>query len=289
VNPRRREILAALAPVAELALSRGQGRKLSPSAGIRAAATSIDTTEVSIYGAIGQGGWFDDSAVSAADFAQIMNGIDTPNIVLRMNSGGGDVFDGVAIHTLLARHPATVVGYVDGIAASAASFIMMACDKIMIARNAMMMVHDGMTFTYGNPDTHQRAADLLTKVSDNIADMYAVRAGGTEQDWRAAMSANGEDGTWYTGTEAVDAGLADAIVPKNDDPATSARARRALARYTGAPVYVAPEPEPVAAVIVAPVLVPAPIELPDYRDEVADTMLAFLAERMKANSEGGRA
>jgi ATP-dependent protease ClpP protease subunit len=266
MNKRRREIMNAMQPVVDVALARP-----AVVTGVTARVLNAATTEVTIYGAIGGGGW-DDTSVSASGMKQVLDAITTPNIDLHMNSGGGDVFDGTAIHTLIARHPAVVHGTVDGIAASAASFIMMACDKITTVRNGLWMIHDGMTVTYGGPATHQRNTDLLNKVSDNIADMYAVRAGGTAEDWRATMSKNGEDGTWYTGVEAVEAGLADSVSDdESDDPDVEDRARRILAHVgTGAPAYVTREREDIP---VEPVL--------DPRDEQARTMLAFLAERMK--------
>ncbi len=239
MNLRRREILAALDPVTESALSHPP----TGNSTIRVKALSADTTEIMVYGAIGQGGWFDDSAVSAADMSKVLAGITTPHIAVRINSGGGDVFDGVAIHTLLSRHSSTITVYIDGLAASAASFIAMAGDRIVIARNAMMMVHDGMTFAYGNADTMTRTAELLVKVSDNIADMYAERAGGTAAEWRERMTVNGEDGTWYTGREAVDAGLADETTADPDDEEVAARVRNNLKRFTNAPTYRAAVPE----------------------------------------------
>lgn len=233
MNKRRRELLAALQPAADLAMARGSAPDealkavgLPPTVQVKALST--DTTEVMIYGTIGGGGWFDEGGVTAVQMSNILRDITSANIHVRINSGGGDVFEGVAIHTLLARHPATVTTFIDGIAASAASFIAMAGDKVVSARNAMMMIHDGMTGTYGNPKTHRRAADLLDKVSDNIADMYAMRAGGTADEWRALMSVNEEDGTWYTGTEAVEAGLVDELVGEDGDEEVAARVRSAL-------------------------------------------------------------
>lgn len=273
MNVRRREILNAMQPVVDVALARPAVRSAVTARLIDAA-----TTEITVYGAIGGGGW-DETSVSAAGMKEVLDAVDTPNIKLFMNSGGGDVFDGVAIHTLIARHPAVVHGNVDGIAASAASFIMMACDKITTARNGLWMIHDGMTMTYGGPATHQRSTDLLHKVSDNIADMYAMRAGGDAADWRATMSKNGEDGTWYTGQEAVEAGLADAVGDDPDNPDVEDRARRILSRVgTGAPVYHARERslEPVQEEIDE-----SPVH--DPRDDVAATMLALLAERMKGH------
>lgn len=221
MNRRRKTILEALAPIADFAME--QARKMpapaatAPKLGVRNVGS--DTTEIMIYGVIGGGGWFDEGGVTSIQMSDALKEINTPNIHVRINSGGGDVFEGVAIHTLLSRHPATVTAYIDGHAASAASFIAMAGDKIVSARNAMMMIHDGMTFTYGGPKTHRRATDLLDKVSDNIADMYAFRAGGTAEEWRAVMSQNDEDGTWYTGVEALEAGLVDELVGQESDDA----------------------------------------------------------------------
>lgn len=212
---RYREILNALAPAAQIALERAKPRKDVPGLALRPAAEA-GGAELMIYGRIGGGGWFDEG-ISAADVAALLREAGPGSIDVRINSGGGDVFDGVAIHSLLARHPGTVTVYVDGLAASAASFIMLAGHRIVAARNSFVMIHDAMTGTYGNGDTHRAAADLLDKVSANIADMYAERAGEDVEHWRNLMTVNGEDGTWYTGQEALDAGLVDEITEVADD------------------------------------------------------------------------
>jgi ATP-dependent protease ClpP protease subunit len=225
MNKRTREILAALQPAADVALQRAKPRTDVPGLAMHARVSAEAPAELTIYGTIGGGGWFNDG-ISAADVESQLRAAGPGPINVRLNSGGGDVFDGIAIHTLLARHAGTVTVYVDGLAASAASFIMLAGDHIVSARNAMIMIHDGMTMTYGGPASHQRAMDLLTKVSDNIADMYAERAGEDPEFWRAAMSVNGEDGTWYTGQEALDAGLVDELttVPDDEDVQNVAKA-----------------------------------------------------------------
>jgi ATP-dependent protease ClpP protease subunit len=231
MNKRTREILAALQPAADVALQRAKPRADVPGLAMHARVSAEAPAELTIYGTIGGGGWFNDG-ISAADVESQLRAAGPGPINVRLNSGGGDVFDGIAIHTLLARHPGTVTVYVDGLAASAASFIMLAGDHIVSARNAMIMIHDGMTYTYGGPASHQRAMDLLTKVSDNIADMYAERAGEDPEFWRAAMSVNGEDGTWYTGQEALTAGLVDELttVPDDEDVQNVAKA---LAGWSG--------------------------------------------------------
>lgn len=217
MNKRQREILAKLQPAAEVALNRQPARPSSPPGLAMHKRVSADAAaELMIYGRIGGGGWFDEG-IGAADVAAALRDAGPGPVNVRLNSPGGDVFDGVAIHSLLARHPGTVTVYVDGLAASAASFIMLAGDRIVSARNAFVMIHGAMTGTYGNAGTHREAADLLDKVSDNIADMYAERAGEDPQHWRDLMDANREDGTWYTGQEAMDAGLVDELTEVPDD------------------------------------------------------------------------
>lgn len=218
-SKRRREILAALQPAADVAMCRECRDRDAESWKTRsglAVHNEGSTRELMIYGRIGGGGWFDEG-ISAADVVAALRELGPGHVDVRINSGGGDVFDGVAIHTLLARHSGGVTTYVDGLAASAASFIAMAGDRVVASRNSFMMIHDGMTMTYGNGDTHRGSADLLDKVSDNIADMYAEKAGEDVAHWRNLMTVNGEDGTWYTGQEALDAGLVDEITGATDD------------------------------------------------------------------------
>lgn len=222
MNKRRREILSKLAPAATFAMERATGpedritKRDVPGLAMTARPTAEAPAEIMIYGRIGGGGWFMDG-ISAADVAALLREAGPGPIDVRINSGGGDVFDGVAIHSLFARHPGTVTCYVDGLAASAASFIMLAGDRIVAARNSFVMIHDAMTYTYGNGDTHRAAGELLDKVSENIADMYAERAGEDVEYWRNLMTVNGEDGTWYTGLEALDSGLVDEVTGAADD------------------------------------------------------------------------
>lgn len=224
MNRRRRAILDALAPAITFAVERaGVDRPWTDAVGLsmRARPTAEAPGELLIYGRIGGGGFFMDG-ISAADVAAALKELGPGPLDVRINSGGGDVFDGVAIHSLLARHPGVVTVYVDGLAASAASFIMLAGDRVRASRNSMIMIHDAMTMTFGAASTHQRAIDLLAKVSENIADMYAEAAGEDAAYWRERMTENGEDGVWYTGAEALDAGLVDEIVggdgQEDDDP-----------------------------------------------------------------------
>lgn len=242
MNKRRREILDALTPAVHFAMQvRDKGKSPAlddalkiPGLAMTARASADAPAEIMIYGRIGGGGWFDEG-ITGSSIAALLKEIGPGPLNVRINSGGGDVFDGVAIHSLLARHPGTVTTYVDGLAASAASFIMLAGDRIVSARNAFVMIHDAMTSTYGNGDTHRAAGELLDKVSGNIADMYAERAGEDADHWRALMTVNGEDGTWYTGQEAMEAGLVDEIteVAEESEEADAVGTRSVAALLAG--------------------------------------------------------
>lgn len=173
---------------------------------IQRPASQASSADIYIYDEIGYFG------VSAADFVRDLASISVDEINLHINSPGGDVFDGVAIYQAIKDHNATVTTYVDSLAASAASFIAMAGNEVIIQRNAQMMIHDAHGLCIGNATDMQEMIDMLNRCSDNIADIYAQKAGGTVEDWRSAMRAE----TWYSAHEAVDAGLADRIGGSNE-------------------------------------------------------------------------
>lgn len=162
-----------------------------------------DEAEVFIYDAIG--GWW---GVEASQFVKDLSNVTASKITLRVNSPGGDVYDALAIMNALKRHDAHVTVTVDGIAASAASFLIQAADDIQMGKGAELMIHDALTIAIGNASDFREAADLLDRVSNTIASVYADRAGGTTEDWRERMTAE----TWYSAEEAVSAGLADSVV-----------------------------------------------------------------------------
>lgn len=160
-----------------------------------------DTADVYIYDEIG---WY---GVEAAGFVAEINALNVGNIRLHVNSPGGDAFDGVAIMNALRKHKACVRADVDGLAASAASYIVQGADHITMHSGSRMMIHDASGVAYGNAEELRELADLLEGVSNDIAGIYAERAGGTVEEWRERMRAT----TWYSAQEAVDAGLADEV------------------------------------------------------------------------------
>lgn len=196
--------------------------------------------DVFVYGTIG-GSWWDDDSPSAASFAKDLAALDVETINLYVNSPGGSVYDGIAMRNTLKRHPANVIAHVDGIAASAASFLITGGDEVVMGQNTELMIHDALTIAMGNAADMRSVADELDNVSDNIASMYASKAGGDVADWRALMIAE----TWYTADEAVAAGLADRVA---DTAATDVEDRFDLSVFAHAGRSEAPAPAALADV-----------------------------------------
>src|SRR5213076_1755873 len=167
--------------------------------------------EVMLYDEIG--GWF---GATADEFIADLRGITSPNLRVRINSPGGSVFEGIAIANALRSHTANVTVQVDSVAASIASVIAMAGDRVEMAPNSMLMIHDASGVCLGNAADMEEMAELLGLISDNIADAYAAKAGGTREQWRQAM----QQETWYLPEDAVAAGLADEALakPKTGEP-----------------------------------------------------------------------
>lgn len=159
------------------------------------------TADLYVYDEIGFFG------VTANDLIDQLRGLDATEIHVRLNSPGGEIFDGIAIYNALRSHSARVIVQVDSLAASIASVIAMAGDEVIMAPFSQMMIHDGLGMVVGNAADMREMADLLDRQSDNIAAIYQARAGGQTRTWRARMRAE----TWYSAQEAVDAGLADRV------------------------------------------------------------------------------
>lgn len=164
--------------------------------------------------------YIDELGVTAASFVKDLKAITAKTIDLHINSGGGLVFDGVAIYSALKNHPATVDVTVDGVAASAASFVAMAGDSIAIEKPAKMMIHDAGGLVLGVAADMRQMADILDELSDTIAGIYADRAGGSVAMWRERMQAE----TWFSAEQAVAVGLADRVA--NDTQAAAPEDRR---------------------------------------------------------------
>lgn len=168
------------------------------------------------------GGWDND----AGEFVRALHDITADRIDMHVNSPGGFVYDGVAMYEAVLAHPAHVTTRIDGLAGSAASFLALAGDDVEIARAGRMMIHDAQLVAMGSPAELREAADLGDEVSNDIASIYADRAGGTVAGWRKAMSAT----TWYSSAQAVDAKLADRVSGGRNDDGPDNRTRLIQAR-----------------------------------------------------------
>lgn len=183
-------------------------------------------TIIDLYDEIGAWG------VSARDFQARLRGA-SDDIVLRINSPGGDVFDGLAIFNAAVAHPGKVRVEIVGLAASIASLIAMAGDEIAIAENAFMMVHRAWGVTIGNEADHADAVGLLQAVDRSLAGTYAARTGQNVTAVRGMMNAE----TWMTADSAIEAGFATETLAPAD-----IRARFDLSIFAHAPAAL-PGPE----------------------------------------------
>jgi ATP-dependent protease ClpP protease subunit len=265
--------------------ARARAREDRPGFEIRNAAA--DEAELLIYDEIDS--WW---GVAAADIIAELASITAPNLRVRVNSPGGSVFEGLAIANALRSHPANVTVQVDGLAASIASVIALAGDRLVMMPNSMLMIHDASGLCIGDATDMQQMGAVLDKISDNIAGAYAAKAGGDTATWRSTMRSE----TWYLPDEAVEAGLADEAIPAAGAPAEpdaddAMHARWDLSAY-GYQGPKAPErpkpapPKPKATAAEEPVPPTLTISLADLLDEDAVARLrAAVAAPADASTE----
>lgn len=168
---------------------------------------STRSAEVKIYGDIG-GGWWDEG-ITAESIANEIDALDVDELNVRINSGGGLVFEGIAIYNAFARHSAHVVMHIDGIAASIASVIAMAGDEIRISEGSHLMIHKPWSGVMGDANAMRKEADVLDTLEAGLIDIYVARTEAKRADVQAWV----DEETWFLGQAAVDAGFADEMVP----------------------------------------------------------------------------
>jgi ATP-dependent Clp endopeptidase proteolytic subunit ClpP len=185
--------------------------------------------------------WMGDNAKSFAKDLIALG--DVEEIELRVNSPGGDVFDGIAIYNLLANHKARVVSHIDGLAASIASVIALAGDEVIMAENATFMIHNPWGFAMGDSAEMRKTADLLDKTADNIASIYAKHSGQTPEQIAEWMAAE----TWMSAAETVERGFATKQADANKLAASLWRFDLTKFKNLPEPIKaLAPEPDPVS-------------------------------------------
>lgn len=185
-----------------------------------------DTATVYVYDII-DSYW----GISAQAFAKELCGITAPNIVLRINSPGGDVFEARAMMAAVAEHPATISAKIDGLAASAATALTLACDSVEIIEGGFYMIHKAWTVDIGNADDLRNTASLLDKIDGTLADGYAKKTGKSREEMMNLMMAE----TWFSADEAVAAGFATSVVPISSGASNLGRTAFNLSAYSNVP------------------------------------------------------
>lgn len=151
-------------------------------------------------------------AIAPSNVQKQLNDANGSDVIINLSSNGGLVTAGSQIYTALKAYPGNVQVNITGIAASAASFMAMAADKILISPTAQMMIHKAQSTTAGNADDHDHESMVLSKTDDSIANAYMGKTGLDRSDIIQMMSAE----TWMTAQEAVDKGFADEIMFVNE-------------------------------------------------------------------------
>lgn len=167
--------------------------------------------------------------VSALDFAKELAAIKAPVINLRINSPGGDVFAARAMEAVIREHGSQIIAHIDGHAASAATFVALAANKVKMSDGGLFMIHKAWAIAMGNSDDMLQMTALLEKVDQTLVSTYANKTGQDQAaiaDWMAAE-------TWFTAQEALDAGFVDEITASAGQ--TSANNLWNLSAYDKAP------------------------------------------------------
>ncbi len=164
------------------------------------------TAEIKIYGALTEFPWVDDE-VSASQVYNDLSGLDADTVHVRINSPGGSVFEGLAIYSLLQEQSAKVIAHIDGIAASAATFVALGADEIHMNPGGQFMIHKPYTLEVGNSDEMRKTADTLDRIEAGMVALYQRKTKATKGEIRSMVA----DETWLTAEEALELGFVDEI------------------------------------------------------------------------------
>ncbi|WP_439874849.1 head maturation protease, ClpP-related [Bacillus mycoides] len=166
---------------------------------------NTEETDLYMYGSISAYSWYD--GISSSKVREQLKNVTAKTINVHINSGGGDVFESIAISNLLKNHSATIVVHIDGLAASGASVIAMAADKIVMPKNTMMMIHKAWTYAAGNAEGLRKVADRLDKIDTAVTESYTSRFVGEKSELETLLA----EETWLTAEECQTFGFCDEI------------------------------------------------------------------------------
>lgn len=193
--------------------------------------------------------------VSANQFIRELNNISAPVIHLRINSPGGDVFAARVMELAIRQHTSKVIAHIDGYAASAASFLAVACDEVEISQGGFVMIHKASTICWGNEDDMTHVAGLLGKLDATLVDTYVQATGQEATQLAEWMKAE----TWFNSDEAIKYGFADRLAETKVENKVTWN----LSAYAHAPVVNAPAPEPEPKPVTNPEPKPEPVAEPE--------------------------
>lgn len=163
--------------------------------------------ELTLYGQIAQTSWWDDLVTPKQFVKDLKNLGDIEELDVRINSNGGDVFAGQTIYSLLKSHKASINVYIDGLAASIATIVAMAGDKITMSPGAMFMIHNPSSVAYGEAKDFIKNAEILNKVKECLIATYKAKVNLDEEELSEMM----DNESWFTAEEALDKGFIDEI------------------------------------------------------------------------------
>lgn len=171
----------------------------------------METVERTLFlnGTIAEDSWFDDDVTPQMFKEELMDG--SGDITVWINSPGGDCVAAAQIYNMLREYDGNVTVKIDGIAASAASVIAMAGDKVLMSPVSMMMIHNPMTIAFGDSGEMRKAIDMLAGVKDSIINAYELKTGLSRTRLSHLMDAE----TWMDANKAIELGFADEIIKRN--------------------------------------------------------------------------
>ena len=160
--------------------------------------------------------WSDDDVINAKDVRETLDAV-SEDIIIKLNSPGGDVFEGIEIYNYLKDHPSNITVEVTGVAASAATFIVAGADEVIMNIGTSLMIHEASTFTWGNKSDIQKTLNALETIDESILSIYSEKTGQSNEQLEEWMN----EEKWFTADEAVEFGFADSVKRDNAESVES--------------------------------------------------------------------
>lgn len=157
--------------------------------------------------------WRDDDVINAKDVREALDDV-TDDIVIKLNSPGGDVFEGIEIYNYLKGHSSNITVEVTGLAASAATFVVAGADNVIMNVGTSLMIHEASTFAFGNKKDVQKTLNALETIDDSILSIYENKTGQSKEQLSEWL----DEEKWFAADEAVKYGFADSVAKASKEP-----------------------------------------------------------------------